>query len=302
VTEPTYGDIVPILAPLMDALDGLATAADTLAGFGIPMADSPAMAEIAQESAIGGDGFEEPVHSAHSNAGILRFAATDYLRTFVRMFRSKCVPVYGHIPVARACLESAAQSYWAITRDIGPTARVQRYQLIRLRNALAMGGSPIPELKAQGSLVRAKIQQQCDERGWKMTANGRKLEVGGEQLPGSGALIRTLLAHNSEAPGLDHLGATAWWLWSGVSHAVNYALLESVDGDGTQSSSLAPNVVPISTSSQTVQFQGLILGHAFLPLIEEHRTVFGWSDDAWGQAAVAFVAETRRILATSGLS
>jgi hypothetical protein len=74
VTELAIGDIVPILAPLMDALDGMAVVTEALAGTGIAFADSPAMSEMAQGSANGGSEHEESVHSAHSNAGILRFA------------------------------------------------------------------------------------------------------------------------------------------------------------------------------------------------------------------------------------
>ena len=120
--EATYGDIVPILGPLIKLLEGMADGAESLAGSGVPMADSPAMAEMSKEASIAGDDFEEPVHAAPTNASILRFAATDYVRQFAAMFRGQPVPVYAHLPVARASLEAAAlASYWAGVRGIGPT-------------------------------------------------------------------------------------------------------------------------------------------------------------------------------------
>jgi hypothetical protein len=302
VIEATYGDIVPILKPLMDVLEGMADGAESLAGSGVAMADSPAMAEMSKEASIAGDDFEEPVHAAHTNASILRFAATDYVRQFAAMFRGQPVPVYAHLPVARASLEAAALSYWAGARGIGPTMRVQRYQAIRLRNSRELKRSPIPEFKPQGAANMAQIRQQSANRGWAVIANEKRIVVGEQELPGSGALIKALLSNGTDAQGLQHLGATAWWLWSGVSHAANYALLESVDATNAPASPLGPNTVPIFTSSRTVGFQALIVGHGFRTLVEEHRFVFGWSSDAWTHAAQRFVGATKVFLSAFSAS
>jgi hypothetical protein len=93
-------------------------------------------------------------------------------------------------------------------------------------------------------------------------------------LIGSGSLIEALLADGMDTPGLHHLGAAAWWFLSGVSHAVNYALLENVEPNNPPLSTLTPHTVPIFTSSRSVAFQGLILGLGYRTLIEEHRHVF----------------------------
>jgi len=131
-------------------------------------------------------------------------------------------------------------------------------------------------------------------------ANERQIKVGDQQLIGSGALIKALLADGTDTPGLQLLGATAWWFLSGVSHAFNYALLESVEPNNPPLSPLAPNTVPIFTSSRSVAFQGLILGLGYRTLIEEHRHVFGWGCAAWKEAVDRFIGETRLIVATVG--
>lgn len=300
MTESTTGDIVPILSPLIDAFDAMATATEVLAGTGMAMANSPAMAEMAQGAAIGGADLQETVHAAHSNAGILRFAATDSLRQFARMFRDQPVPVYAHLAVARASLEAAAYSYWAIAGGIGVVARVQRYQAIRLHNCSELRRSPIPEFREQGSSMKAQIREQCIRRDWPVITGKGGIEVGDQRLPGSGALIKGLLAAGTEVQALQHLGATAWWFLSGVSHGVNYALLESVEVNDPLTSPLVPNVVPIFTSSRSVGFQGLILGHAYRTMMDEHRAVFGWSDQAWTDAGAQFAAEAKRILNVGG--
>jgi hypothetical protein len=300
----TTGDIVPILAPLMSALSGLADATEVLAGSGMAMAKSQAMAELSHEAEIDGPGFDEPVHAAHSNAGMLRFASTDALRQFTRLFASQPVPVYAHLAVARAGLESAAYSYWAAASGIGPVARVQRFQLVRLRNGLEMKRSPIPEFKEQGTKNMAQIREQCDQRGWQVIANGTRIEVGDQQLPGTGALIKALVAEGSDAPALQRLGATAWWFQSGGSHAVNYALIESIEANQQTPSPLGPQLASIFTSSRSVALQALILGLGYRSMIEEHRRLFGWSNDAWNRAVQLFVREHQRVTnsAASGSS
>ena len=300
MTEQATGDIVPILAPVMDALEALADTTERLTGTGMALAHSPAMRELSEEGAIANGYFEEPVHAAHSNANILRFAATDSVRQFARLFRSQPVPVYAHLAVARAGLESAALSYWAGARNIGSIARVQRYQAIRLRNCIEMKRSPIPEFKRQATRNRAQIRKQCAKRSWNLIANSSRIEVGDQRFPGSGALIKALLARGSDEPGLQGLGATAWWQWSGVSHAVNYALIESVDSNNPTPSLLGPNTVPIFTSSRSVSFQALILGRGYQTLIEEHRQVFGWTNPTWTDANARFIGEARRILSARG--
>lgn len=297
ISEAT-DDIVPVLEPLVDSLERLANATEILAGSGLALADSPAMAELSHEAEIMGEDWDEPVHAAHSNVGILRFAATDAVRQFTRLFRSQPVPVYAHLAVARAGLESAALSYWAIERSIGSTARAQRYQAIRLRNAREMRRSPIDEFKAQGTRLNTQVRTQCTKRGWPPIANERRIEVGNQQLPGSGSLIKVLLADGHDANGLQQIGATAWWFLSGASHGVNYALIESMEAVDPEPSptALTPNRVSIFTSSRSVSLQAVILGLGYRTLIEEHRYVFGWTSDAWTQASQTFVGQMKRLI------
>jgi hypothetical protein len=286
------GDIVPVLAPVTAVLTGLADASEVLAGSGMAMADSQAMAELSNEAAIAGPGFDEPVHAAHSNAGMLRFASTDAVRQFARLFGSQPVPVYSHLAVARAGLESAAHAYWAAVQGIGPVARVQRLQMIRLRNCREMKRSPIPEYKAHGKTVMIQIREQCRQRAWHAVANKQHIVVGDQEMPGSGAMIKTLLAAGSSSPELERLGATAWWFQSGISHGVNFALIESIEAN-EQTSTVGPQLAQIYTSSRSVAQQAFIVGLGYLSMIQEHRRLFGWKHDAWDEAARAFIDETR---------
>lgn len=295
----TNGDIVPVLEPLMSTLTDISDATQSLTGSGMALDGSQAMAELAQEATLKGPGFDEPVHAAHSNANILRFAATDAVRQFARLFVSQPVPVYAHLAVARAGLESAAHAYWAAARGIGAVARVQRWQLLRLRNAMEMKRSPIPEFKAQGATVMGQVREQCAERSWAVIANEKRVEVANQQLPGSGALIKTLIADGQSAPEVERLGATAWWFQSGSSHGVNYALIESIAPPPASGSPLAPQQAAIFTSSRSVALQALILGLGYRSMIEEHRRLFGWSNPAWDQAVQAFIQQYQLIVGSA---
>jgi hypothetical protein len=298
-TSGQFGDIVPVLAPLMTALTGLADATETLAGSGMATASSQAMAELAHEVEIAGPGFDEPVHAAHANAGMLRFASTDALRQFARLFESQPVPVYAHLALARTGLESAAYAFWIAARGIGAVARVQRLQTIRLRNTMEMKRSPISEYKAQGAAVMAQIRGQCKERDWEAIANERQVKVGDEQLPTSGALIKSLISEGGGAPELQRLGATAWWFQSGTSHGVNFALIESIEAKEHLPSPLSPPVASIFTSSRSVALQGIILGLGYRSMIEEHRRLFGWSNESWDRAVQALIAEYQRVISSA---
>lgn len=69
--DAKYGDIVPVVQPLMEALRGLADAAEKLAGTtGIALGGSQAMDELGRQGEFVGLGAPDPVHSAHANAGL----------------------------------------------------------------------------------------------------------------------------------------------------------------------------------------------------------------------------------------
>jgi hypothetical protein len=292
------GDVIPVLATVMDMLTRLAEAAQALTEPTMPGAHSPAMDERAAAMRIAGADFEESVHAAHSNASILRFAATDQLRQFAKMFRSAPVPVYAHLSVARSALESSALSYWLSIHSLDAVARVQRYEAVRLNNGLQLERSKIPEFREHGKSLLAKVRAEGATRGWKVIANNSRVVVGEQQLPSIGSLISDLLAGDDEK--LRSLGENTWWFLCGVSHATNYALTQSVEIANPSASPLEPTRVSIFTSSRSVILQSLVIGRAFRSLIEEHAALFGWQHAEWTSASSDFVGFARQTLQRLG--
>lgn len=292
------GDVIPVLAPLMQHLAALAESGSTLAGIGMPESNSRAMKERAAGAASRGAGFEESVHAAHSNAAILRFAATDHLRQFAKMFSSAPVPVYAHLCVARSCLETAALSHWLCSPDVDADVRVQKYFLARLHNAAQLERGPQATTKQSGKDLRKKVRVEGSALGWRIIANDKTVSVDGLQIPATGDIIADLLSEGDER--LKTLGKTMWWFLSGVSHGTAYALLQSMELANPGASILEPARVSIFTSSTSVTLQGIVLGRAYRSLINRHAKFFGWSNTAWSSASSDFVEFARRTMISLG--
>ena len=146
-TERVTPDLVEVVAPTVGALTQLADSAQKMAGVGLPAANSTAMAEIAAEKLLVSTHLREPIHAAHSQSGLLAFAATDHLRNYARLFASQPVPVYSHLVLARACFDACRVAFWLSEPGIGAVRRAQRYLVLRLENAKQQKRSPIDDVR-----------------------------------------------------------------------------------------------------------------------------------------------------------
>ena len=283
--------MVPALAPAVVVLTQLFDAAAVSCGIGVALTDSPAMAELA------GIPSHAPfdasnVEAALSNAVMLRFAASDAVRQFAKMCESQPVPVFAHLAVARAGVEAAAIGFWLSDPDITAEERVQRYEMLALRNAIEMKRSPDKEIHGRGVSSLALIRARCEQRGWEAVANKNRVAVARVELPGSGQMIKNLLDSDVGVDRLS-LGEHAWWFWSGTAHGTNYALLDSVDASGITSGSEISTVASFVVSAQKVTWAALILGHGFVRLMKRQRAFFGWPEEPWASAVEDFAQFVR---------
>jgi hypothetical protein len=278
--------MIMALAPAVAVLTMLFDAAAESCGIGVAHTDSPAMKEIfgiTRKELFDASNAE----AAFSNAVMLRFAASDAVRQFAKMFEVQPVPVLTHLAVARIGIEAAAIAYWLSDPEINAEERVQRYEMLALRNALEMKRSPDVAMKARGSVSLAQVRGRCQKRGWNPIANEKRVAVAGINLPGSKVMIEDLLNSDDSASGLS-LGAQAWWFWSGTSHATNYALLDSVDVSGVNAGSEILTVVSFVVSAPKITWAALILGHGFVRLMNRQQAFFGWPKEPWDSAVEAF--------------
>ena len=278
--------MIVALAPAVAVLTLLFNAAAESCGIGVAHTDSPAMKEISGITRK--KLFDVPnAEAAFSNAVMLRFAASDAVRQFAKMFESQPVPVLTHLAVARTGIEAAAIAYWLSDPEITVEKRVQRYEMLALRNALEMKRSPDVAIKARGRASLSQVRERCEKRGWNPVANENRVEVAGVDLPRSKVMIEDLLNSDDSAGELS-LGAHAWWFWSGISHATNYALLDSVDASGINAGSEISTVVSFVVSAPRVTWAALILGHGFVRLMKRQQAFFGWPNEPWASAVEEF--------------
>lgn len=288
MSSPTFLEAV---RPLVDVIDEVLAAADEMIGRGVPAADSVAMAELAAEGDLADELWPDPVHSSHAVAGLLRHAAADHLRSYGHLFASEPVPVYSHLAVARAMLEAAGQSYWLSDPHIGATARVQRYEAHRLKNAAEMKRGPnVSNVRDRAREVIANVEAGSASRSWrahKKSNRNDSFEVGGESLPSSRELIEAALAGPMASEGLAvhaEIAQVLWWYFSGASHGAGYALNQSIElQDGGGASLLGPTAA-IFTKSGPVLMLGVTIVGVYTNLVDRHATLFGYSAPAWVEA------------------
>jgi len=281
-------DLVDVVAPLMRGIAVTLAAAKEMAGTGSAMADSPAMGEFTEDERLATPTMRDPIDVAHSVARVLRLAASDHLRSYAGLFASQPVPVYSHLIVARASLESTALAYWLAEPGIGAERRVQRAMLIRLDNANERRRGPLKSEKEAGREFRENLSAAALEHGWPIAKN-KDLRLGNEELPSTRDLLRPVLPPPADTgDGIDR-GHLVWWHLSNVAHSSMFALLQSVDLDQQQDQGpVGMGIrVPLITSSASVELYGALTSRAYLTMMARHRALFGWDSPVYDAAAMA---------------
>jgi hypothetical protein len=126
--------LLEAVAPLRDLLSELVAEAQHIrdAAGDLPAAESPAMAEIANEDAYVGAWAQQPLKLAQSIAGMCLAASEDQLATLFVVL-SKCdeaatfrAPAFGHMSIARSVVESCARAGWLLEPIISYEDRATR--------------------------------------------------------------------------------------------------------------------------------------------------------------------------------
>jgi hypothetical protein len=94
---------------------------------GLPSADSGAMTERADEQSYRTRSkWEQPVTDTHTFGAVTLRAAADYVRGIAELFASDRSPLYAHLTLARAALESAVVLAWLSQPGISTLERIKR--------------------------------------------------------------------------------------------------------------------------------------------------------------------------------
>lgn len=255
--------------------------------------DSPATAEEAAGRRFANDDWVDPASEAHTSSGFVTFAGIDHLRSYAHLFSSPPIPVYSHLVVARAGLEALGWGRWLADEAIGVERRIKRERVYQLGDALQRKRFPAPEMQAHGASMIERVRRGAPPS-WVIVCNSRRVVVAGEESPAPKTLIGAVLSAGGPTP--DQLGAALWSMLSGTTHATRYALIDAMTFAG-KSSSLAPRLAGLATTSTTVELIGAALLRSALSAGGARLRLMGWVDDEW-TAAVADAERTiARILA-----
>ncbi len=280
------------LAPLVDRMRALVTAVDdTRTRHGdVASVESPAMREIADEERYATvTGWATPIRDAHTFGGMTLFAAADYVCTFADTFTVDKPPVYGHLVLARAALESAAVSWWLSQDGIERDERVKRGLSEHLYSDVEKERAGIPDAADHVDewIDRAgRLGWRVTERGgrrWRHGSHGEP-RVDGVSRPSPSATITRLLVRDETA----QIGRLQWSRLSAVMHVTWFGIEWALHGEDALPGTTGDTAtVPIGTNSRSVGIQALCILRCLREAASARFALMGWRDNAWRAVATA---------------
>jgi hypothetical protein len=266
---------VESLNAFTDAIEDAAVRHDTA-----PDADSQAMGELAAEDTYRSRcGWRNPVADTHSFGAMTLLASVDCTRTFAAAFATGHPPLYGHLVLARAALESSVVAWWLNEHEVAYETRVKRglcEMLYSAREEKLLGLTPT------AAQILAEREDYAAGLGWNLHwARGGKPVVDGERRPRPEAGITGLVVSD---PGAQ-LGKALWSRLSAVNHVAWWGLqwaqeLPEAPLEATGSTSVATR----ADSRQVVAVQALCIVRALRASANERFKLMGWVDEAWTAA------------------
>jgi hypothetical protein len=247
-----------------------------------PAADSPAMAELAEEPVYVHPGDRAPVDGAFGKAALLLLAAEDHLDSLNGMFRPPAeVSVYTPAVILRATLETLGRAHWLLDPSIGVKRRVGRSTTETLhqwffRRQLYRGTE------------RSEYDAEFDRDGLLAWARSMKFTVDkdrdkspfvGEARPSSRKAIDRLFsgAAREELPG------TIYRATSAVTHGSLHGILDRVEIEAGHGGAGFGNTARIETNTALVR-EALAVGlHGYVVVCVARRRHLGWVDPAWDE-------------------
>jgi hypothetical protein len=217
------------IAPHVAAIRDFAMAIDAVPERhgNLPSARSHAMRELDEERPYRARSeWEQPVGTAHMFGGATLRAASDYVRGIAELFVSDDPPLYSHLPLARAALESAVTSAWLSALPLTTEERMQRCLCELLYSAKEVRALGLPSIGGDRVEFWAGIAASL---GWTVAFHrGLKPTIEAQRRPGVSAGIATLTgcepdvanALYSQVSAVDHV------TWFGLITAFNPAAAE----------------------------------------------------------------------------
>jgi hypothetical protein len=224
--------------------------------------------EIELESRYAGEWHRDPVHFAHTTAGMLLFHAEDHGLALAHTFTADHTPIYADVTLARGALEASARARWlldpslTVTQRIGRAVGTERY-------------SQQERLKIDGDPDRAKVQRRVDL----LSKTAKKLRIQIVTPPPYTVVIPELFGQSS-LPDSKGMGLALARVWAATAHGTLYALRSNMDTQAAIIDPLTGNVaVPIQNTTPRVEQTMTLVMIASMYALDAQRALLGWRND-----------------------
>jgi hypothetical protein len=252
---------------------------------------SPAMAELSAESAYATrSGWDEPFGDTHLLGALTLRAATDYVRLFAEAFNAATAPLYGHLALARAALESSVVCSWLSEPGIARDERVKRGLSEYLYSAVE---EQRLELRPDARQYVEDLIERATHLGWNVTDANHKIwkrtsrgnpRVDGVARPSVPAGIARLLTDDQTS----RIGKYLWSRLSAVIHVTYFGLQSAMlIQESTPSPISGQARVFVGTDATSVYLQAVGIVKAIRRAADARFELMGWRDDDWSTAARA---------------
>jgi hypothetical protein len=246
----------------------------------LPSADSGAMTERADEQSYRTRSkWEQPVTDTHMFGAATLRAAADYVRGIAELFASDRPPLYAHLTLARAALESAVVSAWLSQPGISTLERIKRGLCELLYSANEVSAL---QLDAKGFDNLEFWKQVGTAFGWTINNSRTKPIIDGTRRPRMSDGVVELSGSATDA----RVGDLLYSRLSAVDHVTWFGLFSAFDASAARRDERAGTAtVPISVDGAQVSAY-LYNGIKVLRAAATARFLFmGWSDEPWVAAS-----------------
>jgi hypothetical protein len=257
----------------------------------LPDAGSLAMRELSDEADYARrSGLDAPITLVHTLGDLTVTAASDYVRSFGNSFTTETVPLYGHLVLARAALESCVISGWLNEPGIARDERVKRglsEYIYSASEEVNLKLDPNARTHLRGWIANATnlgwAVTDRDGDVWSRNSTG-KPQVDGVTRPSTAAGIRSLLVEDETSK----IGRLEWNRLSAVIHVTFFGLRWALAlEDGVRNPLTGLVTVPAMTTSAPVMLQAVCILKALRVAAGARFELMGWLDDEWNAAARA---------------
>jgi hypothetical protein len=297
---PTYDDGMAVtaktfrewMAPQVAAIRDFAIAIDAVPErFGaLPCAESRAMGERAEEPSYSKrSAWDQPVADTHMFGAMTLRAASDYLRGFAELFDSDRPPLYAHLTVARAALESAVVCTWLSEPGITSLERIKRGLCEMLYSANEVNEL---DLDSDGPERVTFWKDVAASFGWTVDNSRTKPIIDGARRPRiSDGIVAAAAGDGSR------VGDLLYSRLSAVDHVTWFGLISALDVSAADRDERARTAtVPITVDGGKVCAYAYYAVKVVRAAAQARFTLMGWLDERWQTAAASADSLEARLL------